>query len=130
MKDLALIKETMSSLEIAEHKLKRMFGNDFGEDLIQCFKTKKKRSYKTYIAIDSSTGYVKIGRSMNPESRIRALTTANVHIKLYAIVNDDYEKEIQKKLIGYKISGEWFKISNEILNEITEKYKLNIICHE
>ena len=130
MKDLSLIKETMSSVEIAEHKLKRMFGDDFGEELIQCFKAKKKRSYKTYIAIDSSTGYVKIGRSMNPESRIRALTTANVHIKLYAIVNDDYEKEIQKKLIDYKISGEWFKISNEMLNEITEKYKLNIIFHE
>lgn len=130
MKDLSIIKETMSSIEIAEHKFKRMFGNDFGEGLIQCFKTKNRRSYKTYIAIDSSTGYVKIGKSMNPDSRIKTLVTANVHIKLYAIVNGDYEKELQKKLIDYKISGEWFEISHEILNEITEKYQFNIISHE
>ena len=128
--DLILSKQTMSSLEIAEHKLKCMFGNDFGEELIQSLKTKKRRDYKTYIAIDSSTGYVKIGKSINPESRIRALATANVHIKLYAIMNDDCEKELQKKLINYKISGEWFKISHEILNGITEKYKFNIISHE
>lgn len=121
--------DRMSSLEIAEHKFKRMFGNDFGEELIQCLKTKNVRSYKTYLAIDSSTGYVKIGKSVNPESRIRALTTANIHINLYAISNNDYEKEIQKKLIDYKINREWFNIPHKILNEITEMYEFNIISN-
>lgn len=73
-----------------------------------------------------SDGYqsVKIGRSVNPGQRLKSLQTSNpLPLKLLGYcpnVSPLEEKELHKRLRKSKIQGEWFKLTPEVIEVITE----------
>jgi hypothetical protein len=70
-------------------------------------------SIKTYFII-SPIG-TKIGRSANPEERLKQLKTANPDCKIIHIINHDVEKILHAKFKDYQIAGEWY--DSNIINQ-------------
>jgi hypothetical protein len=61
--------------------------------------------------VAAKLGAVKIGRSLNPEKRLRAIKNGNPDIlKLLGIINDDREIELHQRFAEYRTSGEWFSL--------------------
>ena len=64
-----------------------------------------------YFIQSDVTGYVKIGRSKNPEKRLKALQTGSPYLLRLMLVLEGWgykEKEFHSYLERYKILGEWF----------------------
>ena len=78
----------------------------------------KKIIRDTYLALDKSTGYIKIGRSINPKNRIDALMNSNPSIVLLATAEGDVEKELHIKYAHKNVRGEWFDLSNKDIDNI------------
>lgn len=83
--------------------------------------TKSKKSYnnhllnisKTYLMIDSNTGYYKIGRSINCLTREKTLQSEKPTIKLIHTINTNIEKQLHKQFKNKHIRGEWFKLTQK-----------------
>lgn len=75
------------------------------------------RITKTYIVYNPCTGLIKIGKSIDPRSRINTLETqAGTRFNVIAIIGEDIESELHKKFSYCRTIGEWFKDDNgEIL---------------
>ncbi len=72
---------------------------------------KEKLIVKTYFIMESSTKLIKIGKSKDPERRIKDLQTSNPkELKLILEIEGDYEKEFHNIFSGKRISGEWYDI--------------------
>ena len=71
----------------------------------------------TYLATDGLRRY-KIGKSNNPEQRIRTMRTANPSIKLVCYGEGVTEKYLHGVYALNKIKGEWFTISDALVNTI------------
>lgn len=82
-------------------------------------------------------GYVKIGKSDNPEKRLQSLQTGNpaklVLYKTIPNVADEYETYVQGLFEKDRVEGEWFKLTDELLkfmfetannNEVKSKFKI------
>lgn len=78
---------------------------------------KNTREYMTYIISDNH-GLFKIGRSSDIWKRISTLETANPDIKLICVINKDIESELHGMFDTKRYHGEWFKLSNEDLQQI------------
>lgn len=82
---------------------------------------------KVYFIQAEKDGSVKIGYTANIERRIKALQTSTPQkLELLAAIPASMaiEKSLHKKYKKYRISGEWFRSSQELLDDI-EKYKSN-----
>ena len=73
-----------------------------------------------YLMKDEINGFIKIGRAKNPESRERTLQSEKPTIKLIykckGFVSD--ETLLHKKYKKYRLRGEWFRLTNEQIEEI------------
>jgi len=87
-------------------------------------KEKPKKLFKTYIITDFNGNY-KIGKSVNPDSRLKSLQLGNPNITLIAVVDCDIEKIIHNELSVFSISNEWFKLEKNQLKQIIKKYNFN-----
>lgn len=87
------------------------------------YSRKNKKQKRCYLMIDSTTGYVKIGKSIDPEKREKTLQCEKPTIKLLHYFEGDHESELHRKYSKKRIRGEWFNINNTIINNIIKKYK-------
>jgi len=65
-------------------------------------------------------GCVKVGKSKNPEKRLADLQVGNSHkLVLYGVMEDvsqDLENMLHKILEPYRMEGEWFKLTDEVIH--------------
>lgn len=74
---------------------------------------------KTYVIKSKSDGLLKIGKSLNPEARLKQLGGAK-RLELVEVFRLDRERELHVALADYRTSrGEWF---NTTLSKITMTY--------
>jgi hypothetical protein len=77
---------------------------------------------KIYLMVDSTTGFIKIGKSKNPKYREGTLQSKQPETHLIAIWSApaSIEKELHRKYASFRKRGEWFKLSLKELDEIKE----------
>lgn len=80
------------------------------------------RTAQTYLMHDGNTGYIKIGKSINPKKRLRNLMCANPAITLRFICELDIEAKLHAEYIEKRIDREWFDLSQEDINYICRNY--------
>lgn len=69
---------------------------------------------KTYF-IRATGGMHKIGKSANPEERLKDLQCANPkRLVLAAVVDGDFEKRFHDHFHSIRVRGEWFRPSNRL----------------
>lgn len=74
---------------------------------------------KTYVAVSSNTGLVKIGRSSNYELRLRGLEAKSKDTMLViAVFNDNRELQLHRRFDKKRIVGEWFSLTFEDLEQL------------
>lgn len=78
--------------------------------------------YKTYLMRDTNTGYTKIGKSVNPRTREKTLRGDKPTIDLFFVIEDNVERELHKAYNEHRIRGEWFNLSEEMINAIMQNY--------
>lgn len=93
--------------------LNRMF-------LVPCIKSIQ--LFKTYFIRDKYTGYIKIGKSINVDKRIKNFRTINPTIELVGVIDSDVELELHREYEHKRQTGEWFNLNNVDVENI----KLNI----
>jgi hypothetical protein len=87
------------------------------------------KNQKTYIMLDSHTGYYKIGYSSNPGVRESTLLSQKPTISLLYIHPKNIEKKLHKNYSDFRVRGEWFNLNQDQLNEIitTNSFKRHSI---
>lgn len=81
-----------------------------------------------YIIQSDVTGNIKIGRSKNPQKRLKQLQTGNPNkLKLIAEFKGEgwKEKILHERLSAYRLNGEWFSYdcTGSIPDSIYERIK-------
>jgi len=70
-----------------------------------------RRKDHLYFIQEKGTGYIKIGRSVDPKRRLRALQTGNGStLKLVAVFEGqgNLETHLHDTLASWRLKGEWF----------------------
>jgi len=89
-------------------------------------KISKERPAYIYLMYDNSTGYYKIGKSVNPEQRLNSINRSHapgngtvelVHVFLASPV-DDAEKAVHKAYESMRVEREWFALEREQVDAI------------
>jgi hypothetical protein len=92
-----------------------------------------------YLAVGSTPGRVKIGRTADPQRRERGLRTADPGLRLAAVFtvldpNDNRlssvqaEKAIHKQFAARRVAGEWYAGTVDELLELIDKVTLRTPC--
>lgn len=84
---------------------------------------KKNKINKTYLMIDRSNGYVKIGKSKDPKHRERTLQSEKPSIEMIYICDDDIEYKLHDEYKDFRKRGEWFTLSEKQIHDICKKYE-------
>lgn len=77
----------------------------------------------TYFVLDNLSNYIKIGFSGDVKTRLRQLKVANPHISLLGFIPGNYEDCFHKRFKHLNISGEWFNVTYEDI----QNYKKEIM---
>lgn len=80
-------------------------------NIIKVFNTQLE-DLKTYTYLMFDGKYYKIGKSKDPEKRLKQLQTGNVDIKLISYYLGDIEKITHQEFWNKRIKDEWFDFSN------------------
>lgn len=65
---------------------------------------------KTYFIACEETALIKIGSSVSPEGRIKALSTGSAaSLILLATISANFEREYHRRFTTSRVHGEWFK---------------------
>jgi hypothetical protein len=65
---------------------------------------------KTYVVEHTLTKALKIGKSVNPISRLASLQTACPGcLRLVLVIEHDVESDLHKRFAKFAVSGEWFR---------------------
>jgi hypothetical protein len=73
----------------------------------------------TYFAYNPINKLTKIGRSTNHINRLKILSReAGCDVILINSISLNIERKMHDKYSQYRVSGEWFSLSDEILNDI------------
>ena len=65
----------------------------------------------TYLMSDGL--YYKIGKSKNPEKRLRGLSTGNANCKLLFYGKGRTEKQLHEIFAAFRVKGEWYRLSGK-----------------
>lgn len=84
---------------------------------------KKREDQLSYLMIDRSNGFVKIGKSANPRFREKTLQSEKPSIELLAICDDDVELVLHRKYKHKRLRGEWFDLTHDELESIIEEFE-------
>lgn len=81
-----------------------------------------------YLISDSNSYTYKIGVSINPEKRIKALQTGNYKVlkiihKIFCENYNDVETALHNKYNFLKVNGEWFELTEEEVKNFPESCK-------
>ncbi len=81
---------------------------------------------KTYIIADKKYHIIKIGRSKNPDKRLKTIQiNGSTELEIICVFEKDIEREIKELLKKYKVRGEWYFPNPKTLLEIQENYLPN-----
>ena len=88
----------------------------------------KKKSGFVYLMLEDAFGYVKIGISYNPHSRLSSLQTAcpqNITLLGTLKTNDArrVETDLHERYADKHHRGEWFNLSNDDIKELLAEWK-------
>ncbi len=86
----------------------------------------------TYI-FSSSNGMFKIGCTNNIQQRLAAIQVGNPNfIEVYATLygGKEIEKKLHEQLAEHRVSGEWFRIDEEIIHNIREENRAIFKYHD
>jgi hypothetical protein len=77
-----------------------------------------------FVYLVEANGLYKIGRSSNPELRIKEIQTGNGNkVRLVCMALTAYasatERLLHKRLKGYRTSGEWFALSDSHVERVS-----------
>ncbi len=76
---------------------------------------------KTYLAKNSTNGLIKIGKSINPISRIKQLETGSgAKLIVLAVIDDDIESKLHRQFEKFRKHGEWFFDDGSLSKFISE----------
>lgn len=74
---------------------------------------------KTYFIKSKTSGLIKIGKSINPELRVKTIAnTSGMVLELLHVINRNIENDLHKRFKKYRIQGEWF----HDIDGLIEKY--------
>ena len=81
-----------------------------------------------YVMQNRQNGYYKIGRSISPTNRERTLQAQEPDVVLLHkwFASAEIEKMLHEKFKGNRLRGEWFKLSQDDIDNI--KSIMEIIC--
>lgn len=87
-------------------------------------KSPVQRKTKIYVMLDTSTGYYKIGRSINPSFREKTLQSKKPTITLLFGFDSTHqqEKQLHAQYAEKRVRGEWFALTEDDLSTIKEQY--------
>ena len=70
----------------------------------------------TYLVqADLGSGHVKIGKSIDPERRLKVMQSGSpIKLKIVAVLEGDFEKEYHDRFKHLKVHGEWFEAHQDI----------------
>lgn len=74
-----------------------------------------------YAAQMGEGGPVKIGKTKDLDARIQSLQTGSPHeimILVFVVAPDEIEKQLHAYLDEFRMNGEWFKPSKEVLETV------------
>lgn len=97
------------------------------EELIAGKRMKRGRKTKIYVIRDFNSSSIKVGKSINPKSRLRGHQVSNPN-KLELICEyNGYERDekiihLKLKVAGFHIHGEWFKDCKESLDIVRKHF--------
>jgi len=75
--------------------------------------------FSTYIALDPISRLCKIGKTKSLKTRLQRLNNQfKTTLIIIALFYDDYESEMHEKYKNYRVFGEWFFLSNRLIQEI------------
>ncbi len=81
-----------------------------------------KAKTKTYFIKNKDTGLLKIGRSCNPEDRVKALQCGSgTELDILLVIDEDVERELHLRFSDDRVFNEWFYHSNAIESYIKAK---------
>lgn len=86
-------------------------------------KQKEWRNSFCYLMVDDATGYVKIGRSVNPKARERTLQSEKPTIRMLHYFEKNHERELHELYREKRIRGEWFDLKENEITKIINQYK-------
>lgn len=94
------------------------------------FNSTVRRKKKGYVyAVQDESGMIKIGRSINPETRINCIRTqsgkniSQVYISPSCTNYEAKERALHKKFAQYRQSGEWFNVAMcDVVTAIKESF--------
>ena len=71
---------------------------------------------KTYCIRQQVTNYLKIGKSENPQRRLKELQTGSpTTLTLLHSIEGDFESELHQKFREFNLNGEWFEWHDDII---------------
>lgn len=88
--------------------------------------------FKTYfISQKHDQNKIKIGKSYNPEKRLKSLESSlGVELNLLKVVNFDIESSLHYRFMELSIGGEWFEDNGDILSLIENNDLIDEIVRE
>lgn len=90
-------------------------------------RTKKKTNKTIFIyLIQDGIGHIKIGLAKRPNSRLKALQTANateLHLLATTQGSQKYERYLHGRYSHRRMCGEWFRLNPAELREIIMEFK-------
>jgi len=110
------------------HEIIKKKTNSFEIDYIKKIKGKEfsKNKKVIYFIQQENDGAIKIGISNNFKKRLRQLQTGSPYkLNILTIINGDeeLEKQLHSKFAEYRLSGEWFKPVEKLVNYINKLEK-------
>ena len=80
----------------------------------------------TYVVQRGDYGPVKIGKSGNPDARLRQLQTGCAEpLNLLGLIHDEgAESELHDAFWAYRLEGEWFRPAPEVVEVLRERYDI------
>lgn len=86
---------------------------------------KKRKSTFVYLMIDEHTGLIKIGESKKPSTREKTLQASVPLLKLIGAwkATRKHEQDLHKQYSSQRVRGEWFRLSNQDVRDISAQLK-------
>jgi hypothetical protein len=79
-------------------------------------KENNRSSSKTYLIYDGCL--YKIGKSINPEKRLKSIRSQNPKAEIVHIIESDIELSLHKRFKNKRVHHEWFDLSEREVSEL------------
>lgn len=85
-------------------------------------KARRKNISKTYFILNTETRLIKIGKSINPDQRLKDIQgMAGAKLKMMAVIDKNIEHELHIYFKEYRRIGEWFDDSKGVIADFIKQ---------